>query len=65
MQNMLNLFQQMFGKQFWDNAIFESTRWNHNSRNVAKRNALKPLPKTEENWTKQFNTILENELGHA
>jgi len=63
MQNMLNLFQQMFGKQFWDNAIFESTRWNHNSRNVAKRNALKPLPKTEENWTKQFNTILENELG--
>jgi len=63
MQNMLNLFQQMFGKQFWNNAIFEATRWNHNSRNVAKRNALKPLPKTEENWTKQFNTILENELG--
>merc|ERR1712183_401187 len=29
----------------------------------AKRNALKPQPKTEENWTKQFNTILENELG--
>ena len=63
MQNMLNLFQQMFGKQFWTNAIFEATRWNHNSRNVAKRNALKPQPKTEENWTKQFNTILENELG--
>merc|ERR1712141_966884 len=63
MQNMLNLFQQMFGKQFWDNAIFEATRWNHNSRNVAKRNALKPQPKTEENWTKQFNTILEKELG--
>merc|ERR1712141_463699 len=63
MQNMLNLFQQMFGKQFWNNAIFEATRWNHNSRNVAKRNALKPQPKTEENWTKQFNTILENELG--
>ena len=63
MQNMLNLFQQMFGKQFWNNAIFEATRWNHNSRNVAKRNALKPQPKTEENWTKQFNNILENELG--
>jgi len=63
MQNMLNLFQQMFGKQFWNNAIFEATRWNHNSRNVAKRNALKPQPKTEENWTKQFNTILEKELG--
>merc|ERR1711993_147912 len=63
MQNMLNLFQQMFGKQFWNNAIFEATRWNHNTRNVAKRNALKPQPKTEENWTKQFNTILENELG--
>jgi len=63
MQNMLNLFQQMFGKQFWNNAIFEATRWNHNTRNVAKRNALKPQPKTEENWTKQFNNILENELG--
>merc|ERR1712141_409842 len=49
MQNMLNLFQQMFGKQFWNNAIFEATRWNHNTRNVAKRNALKPQPKTVEN----------------
>jgi len=67
MQNMLNLFQQMFGKKFWDNAIFEATRWNHHTTNVAKRMALKKngkeWPKTEENWTKQFNTILENELG--
>merc|ERR1712141_12462 len=38
------------------------TRWNHNSRNVDKRLANK-RPVTEENWTKQFNTILENELG--
>jgi len=62
MKNMLNLFQQMFGKKFWDNAIFEATRWNHNTRNVKKRIA-NTRPVTEENWTKQFNTILENELG--
>jgi len=62
MKNMLNLFQQMFGKKFWDNAIFEATRWNHNTRNVKKRIANN-RPVTEENWTKQFNTILENELG--
>jgi len=63
MQNMLNLFQQMFGKKFWDNAIFEATRWNYHKTNVDERNAIKPIPLTEENWTKQFNTILENELG--
>jgi len=63
MLNMLNLFQQMFGKRFWDNAIFEATRWNYHTTNVNKRNAIEPIPLTEENWTKQFNTILENELG--
>ena len=68
MLRMLNLFQKMFGKHFWKNAIFEATRWNHNSLSVAKRGILKGpdgnnLPKTEKNWKDQFNINLRKQLG--
>ena len=62
MQNMLNLFQNMFGKEFWNNVILEATHWNYHKRNVAIRNAQKP-PLNEESWTRQFHSILENEIG--
>lgn len=68
MERMLNLFQRMFGKKFWDNVIIEATKWNHNQVNVDRRSKYrgvdgKPLPKTEENWTKQFNNILQQKLN--
>lgn len=62
MQNMLNVFQNMFGKEFWNNVILEATHWNYHKRNVAIRNAQKP-PLNEESWTRQFHSILENEIG--
>ena len=62
MQSMLNLFQNMFGKEFWNNAILEAAQWNYHKRNVAIRNAKKP-PLNEESWTRHFNSILENEIG--
>ena len=52
----------MFGKEFWNNAILEATHWNYHKRNVAVRNAKKP-PLNEASWTRQFNSILENEIG--
>ena len=67
MKRMLNLFQKMFGKKFWNNVILEATKWNHNpvKANIRAqyRKDGKPYPKTEENWTKQFNNILKKELG--
>ena len=27
--NMLNMFQSMFGPEFWSNAILEATHWSH------------------------------------
>ena len=27
--NMLNMFQNMFGSEFWSNAILEATHWSH------------------------------------
>ena len=67
MESMLNLFQKMFGKAFWDNAVIEATKWNHNNYLIKSRSTLMgengPLPKTEENWTKQYNRILREKLG--
>ena len=29
--NMLNMFQNMFGPEFWSNAILEATHWSHSN----------------------------------
>ena len=29
LRSMISLFEKMFGKKFWDNAILEATHWNH------------------------------------
>ena len=67
MESMLNLFQKMFGKRFWDNAVIEATKWSHNNKLINDRSNLQgengPLPKTEENWTNQYNRILREKLG--
>ena len=32
--NMLNMFQNMFGPEFWTNAILEATHWSHSDYQV-------------------------------
>ena len=66
MEGMLNIFQKMFGKGFWENVVIETTFWNHHSQNVINR--LKTIdengePKTEDSWTKQWNENLNKNLG--
>lgn len=66
MEGMLNTFQKMFGKGFWKNVVIETTFWNHHSVNVKRRLGTKDEkgePKTEENWTKQWNKNLYKNLG--
>ena len=29
LRTMISLFEKMFGRKFWDNAILEATHWNH------------------------------------
>ena len=57
-RNVLNLFQRMFGKDFWKNAIMEFTKWNFHPLNVRKRKG-----KTEKAMAKEMNEILKTRLN--
>jgi len=57
---MISLFEKMFGKKFWDNAILEATHWNHGEDAERIRMESDP-PITQEFWTSEFNRILRKE----
>ena len=57
---MISLFEKMFGRKFWDNAILEATHWNHGEDAERIRMESDP-PITQEFWTSEFNRILRKE----
>ena len=61
---MLSIFEKMFGKDFWQHAIMEFTHWSFNTYVVNQRMRIRP-PRTEEAFAKEFNLILQKELGVA
>ena len=48
LRSMISLFEKMFGKQFWNNAILEATHWNHGEE--AERIRM------QVNWQKNLGT---------
>lgn len=58
--NMLNMFQNMFGPDFWRNAILEATHWSYSSTltRIREEGGL-----TEEVWKDQFNRRLRKDFG--
>jgi len=58
--NMLNMFQTMFGPQFWQNAILEATHWSYSPRLSRIR---EEGGTDEEMWAKQFNLRLRKDFG--
>jgi len=62
LRSMISLFEKMFGKKFWDNAILEATHWNHGED--AERIRMDSDPSiTQKFWTDEFNRILKNEYS--
>jgi len=60
LRSMISLFEKMFGKKFWDNAILEATHWNHGED--AERIRMDSDPSiTQKFWTAEFNRILKRE----
>eukprot|EP00092_Neocalanus_flemingeri_P013563 GFUD01014626.1.p1 GENE.GFUD01014626.1~~GFUD01014626.1.p1 ORF type:complete len:373 (+),score=85.09 GFUD01014626.1:55-1173(+) len=57
--NMLNMFQTMFGPDFWKNAILEATHWSYSPRLTKIR---QDGGMTEDIWAKQFNERLQKDF---
>jgi len=62
LRSMISLFEKMFGRKFWDNAILEATHWNHGVDAERIRMDSDP-PITQQFWTAEFNRILKREYG--
>ena len=62
LRSMIALFEKMFGKKFWNNAILEATHWNHGEDALRIRNKSR-RPLTEQFWTAEFNRILKKEFS--
>ena len=52
LRSMIKLFEKMFGNLFWNNAMFEVTRWAYDER--SKRNRIESN-ESEEKWQKDWN----------
>jgi len=61
LRSMLSLFEKMFGRAFWDNAVLEATHWNYGDQNQRIRAGSSP-PITEDFWAHQFNSKLKREF---
>jgi len=61
LRSMLSLFQKMFGRHFWENAVLEATHWHYNEDAVARRASASPAI-TEQFWASEFNRMLRREF---
>ena len=52
LKSMIRLFEKMFGTGFWDNALFEVTRWHFDSR--SERNRIE-RGESEDGWQDEWN----------
>ena len=60
--SMLMLFEKMFGRKFWNNAILEATHWHYSDSSIGYRSESHP-PITEQYWTDQLNGVLRNNFS--
>jgi len=62
LRSMISLFEKMFGRKFWDNAILEATHWNFGPDAERIRLAAKPAL-TQQFWATEFNSKLREEFN--
>lgn len=62
LRTMISLFEKMFGREFWNNAILEATHWNHGEEAERIRMQARP-PISQRFWTSEFNRILQREYN--
>lgn len=62
LRSMISLFEKMFGKEFWENAILEATHWNYGSDSIRIRESSHPQL-TEGFWSAEFNRILKDDFA--
>jgi len=63
LRSMISLFEKMFGRKFWDNAILEATHWNHGDQAERIRMDHTGQAITQRFWTSEFNRILTKEYS--
>ena len=59
LKSMIGLFEKMFGNLFWQNTLFEVTRWHFDERSEKNRNER---DESEEKWEKEWNNKFHDEF---
>ena len=55
LQEQMKMYQNIFGKEIWDNTIIEFTYWSHNGRDIRKRKKSRKLDVNKQ--TKFWNEV--------
>ena len=59
LKSMIRLFEKMFGNLFWNNVIFEVTRWHFDENSV---NIRLQKDETEDTWQNEWNERFHSEF---
>ena len=59
LESMISLFEKMFGNQFWENTLFEVTRWHFDTRSERNR---QEKGQSEEKWQEEWNKKFHNKF---
>ena len=59
LESMISLFEKMFGNQFWENTLFEVTRWHFDTRSERNR---QERGESEEKWQEEWNKKFHNKF---
>lgn len=60
LKSMIRLFEKMFGNLFWNNALFEVTRWHFDARSAKNRQERgESEQKWEYEWDKKFHDLFD------
>ena len=60
-RGQINIFQQLFGREFWRKVIIGITFWPHDG--ISRRRRAKGTTKTEKEKTENWQTTLRSEMG--
>ena len=59
LKSMIRLFEKMFGNLFWNNVIFEVTKWHFDENSVQIRQSQ---GESEEKWQNEWNEKFHSEF---
>ena len=59
LKSMIRLFEKMFGNLFWNNVIFEVTKWHFDENSIQIRQSQ---GESEEKWQNEWNEKFHSEF---